>query len=174
MSWLWNDLHEMFDEDDGSLPEIRVQYSNTSAPVEGFQLIQHLSETNRRAHNAPSEPTFWSVPEQEERRVDSVPNAAALVVSGDAEPFHLVFSGIEIDGTSIPDLGVYVFPDELALNYRMGPEWGPEQVNALFSLLHELTQIDRGARLTLEDGVVPEWIHRFEGAWSQWVRERAV
>ena len=174
MSWLWNELQEMFDEDDGSLPEIRVQYSSTSAPVAGFQLIQRLSETTRRAQNAPSEPTFWSVPEQEERRVDSVPNAAALVVSGDAEPFHLVFGGIAIDGSTIPDLGVFVFPDQLALSYRMGPEWGPEQVKALFALLHELTKSDEGARLTLEDGVVPEWMDRFQGAWSQWVREHAV
>ena len=29
-SWLWDELHDLFDVDDGSLPEIRVDYTDSA------------------------------------------------------------------------------------------------------------------------------------------------
>ena len=80
--------------------------------VAGYALLR-----SRAAEMATANPSFWSITDDAERLVDSVPNAAALVVSGDAESFHVVLRGIRSGGVTIPDLGVFVFPDQLALDY---------------------------------------------------------
>jgi hypothetical protein len=161
---IWNELRDLFDTDDGSLPEIRIDYANPTAAVSGYALLR------KRAARVVSENAyFWSKTNNVECPLDSVPNAAALVVSGEAEPFHVVFGGIQSGGVTIPDLGVFVFQDQLALDYRMGPAWGPKQLGALFELLGELTAFDPHASLSLEEGVRPDVASRFQSAWQRWV-----
>src|SRR5262245_26156890 len=106
--WLWGELHDLFDTDDGSLPEIRVDYSAPNATVAGYALLRE-----RAAQIVTENPHFWSKTRDAECPLDSVSNAAALVVSGEAEAFHVVFGGIESRGMNIPDLGVFVFPGQL-------------------------------------------------------------
>jgi hypothetical protein len=103
-----------------------------------------------------------------------VSNAAALVASGEAEAFHVVFGGLHFRDTTIPDLGVFVFPDQLALDYRMGPAWGPKELEALFQLLDELTALDPRATLTLEEGVLPDVVARFQTARRRWAAGHAT
>jgi hypothetical protein len=100
-----------------------------------------------------------------------VPNAAALVMSREAEPFHVVFGGIATDGCEIPDLGVFVFHESLALDYRMGPEWGPPQLYSFFQLLMELTSLDPNCTLTLDKLVTAEIRERFQKAWIRFQAE---
>jgi hypothetical protein len=52
------------------------------------------------------------------------------------------------NGVVIPDLGVFVFPDEIALDYSMGEEWNPANVAAFFELLIQLQGIDPTAVIT--------------------------
>ena len=66
-------------------------------------------------------PKFWSVTHSKDCPLESVPNAAALVVLGEAEPIHFVLRDIDVGGVRLPDLGVFVFADQIALDYRMGP-----------------------------------------------------
>jgi hypothetical protein len=162
-SWLWNEIHDFFDTDDGSLPEIRVDYSDTQATASGFALLRKLAATI-----SPESPCFCSVPGDEERPLDSVPNAAALVVSGQAHPFHVVFDGIQLRGATIPTIGVFVFPDQLALDYRMGAAWRAAEAEALFALLLQLVALDPRATLSLEDGILPELAARFQSAWRRY------
>lgn len=158
----WAELHDLFETDDGSLPEIRVDFAAPDALVAGYAVLRA-----RAARIVSEAPTFWSI-EAEERALDSVPNAAELVVSGDAEPFHVVLGGLDVGGVELPDLGVFVTPDQIALDYRMGPAWGPAQLGALFELLRELVRADPAARLTLEEGVRSEVRARFDAAWRRW------
>ena len=96
-------------------------------------------------------------------------NAAALVVSGEAEAFHVVFGGIQAGGVTIPDLGVFVVRGLLELDFRMGrPAWGPSELQALFELLAELTALDPRVSLSLEGGVRAEAAARFQHAWHRW------
>ena len=162
-SWLWNELRDLFETDDGSLPEVWVAYVDPVATVAGYALLR------RRAARFVSENAwFWSKVHDAERPVDSVLNASALVVSGEAEAFHVVFGGIRSRNSIIPDLGVSVLPDQLALDYRMGPEWGPSELEALFGLLDDLLALDLGATLSLEDGVPADAAARFQNAWRRW------
>jgi len=167
-SWLWNQLHDLFDADDGSLPEVRVDYRDSAATVSGYALLR-----GRAARVVSDNAYFWSKT-HECRPLDSVSNAAALVVSGEAEAFHVVLGGILSRSVAIPDLGVFVFPDQLALDYRMGPAWGPKELEALFGLLGELASLDPDASLSLEEGVLPDVVVRFQNAWRRWSAEHAT
>lgn len=168
-SWIWKELHDLFDTDDGSLPEFRINYVDTSATVAAYALIR-----TRAAQVVSENPCFWSKTHDAEHALDSVPNAAALVMADEAEPFHVVFGGIRARGTSLPDIGVFVFSNQLALDYRMGPDWGSKELEALFELLVELVDLDPKASISLEAGVVPEVLDRFQKAWHRWTAERAA
>lgn len=111
-------------------------------------------------------PVFWHVTQQQEIPLDAVPNAAALVVERMAEPFHVVISGLRFQDTIVPDLGMFIFQDQIAFDYRMGQEWGEAQVMALFELLWQICNIDLQAKIGLEEGVNPEVKRRFQDAWS--------
>jgi hypothetical protein len=162
ISWLWTELHDLFDTDDGSLPEIRVNYVEREAMVAGYNLLRR-----RAARIVTEKPYFWSKVHNAERALDSVSNAATLVVSDEAEPFHVVLGGIQARNTTIPDLGVFVLPDQLALDYRMGPAWGASELEALFQVLLELRDLDPNATVSLEEDVVTEVSRRFESAWRR-------
>jgi hypothetical protein len=166
---LWAELHDLFDTDDGSLPEVRVAYSDPKATIAGYNLLR-----KRASRIVTDNPSFWSKTEKEERPVDSVSNAAVLVVSGEAEAFHLVLGGIQLGGGAIPDIGVFVFPDQLCLDYRMGTAWGPHELEAFFALLAELTALDPQASVSLEEGVLAEIADRFQQVWHRWVAAHAA
>lgn len=159
--WLWDELHDLFDTDDGSLPEIRVDFDDAGALLSACALLeQRARSVGPRSVLGPP---------------GTVRDVAALIVAGEpgVEVFHVMFEGLEVDGVTLPELGVFVFPDQLALDYRMGLEWGPRTVGALFELLVEMTQPDTSAALSLEDEEFPEVKARFERAWQRWLTERA-
>lgn len=167
-SWLWKELGDLFDTDDGSLPEVRVDYRESAATASGYALLR------QRAARVSDKAFFWSKIHDAERPLDSVTNAAALVVSGEAAPFHVVFSGIQSGGVSVPDVGVFVFQDQLALDFRMGPAWGPRELEAFFGVLGELASLDPNASLSLHEGVLPDEAARFQNAWRRWSAEHAT
>ncbi|RJS92033.1 hypothetical protein [Salinisphaera sp. Q1T1-3] len=167
--WLWNELRNLFDTDDGSLPEIRVDYRDSAATVAGYALLR-----GRAAGVVSDKAYFWSKTHDAEVSLDFVSNAAALVASGEAEAFHVVLGGIQSRGIAVPDLGVFVFPGQLALDYRIGPAWGSNELEAFFSLLGELVSLDPAATLSLEKGVLPDVVARFQNAWRRWSTEHAT
>lgn len=168
-SWLWQVLRDLFEVDDGSLPEIWLTFQDTRAVVAGYELVRSQS-----AGVVSKQSYLWSKVTNDEVELSAVPNPAALVVSGEAEPFHVVFGGVESNGVVIPDLGVFVFPSQLVLDYRMGPEWSGARVNALFELLAQMLVLDRQATLSLEEYVLPEVQSRFKSAWQRWSVEHAA
>ena len=160
--WLWKDLRSLFEVDDGSLPEVCVTYVDVEAPSRAFALLRDS------ASSVLGIPTFWSIADERDCPVASVPNAAVLVCRGAAESFHVVLEGVRSRDVTLPDLGVFVFPDQLALDYRMGSEWTPVRVEAFFALLADLAAFDPRARISLPEGCVPEDAARFQNAWPRW------
>lgn len=146
-SWLWDQLHEQFDTDDGSLPDIYIHNLKSDAIVSAYALLR-----DRATAVVTKCPDYWSTRLQQRLPLDAVPNASTLVLSGEAEPFHVVFGGITAKGVVIPDLGVFVFQECIALDYRMGREWGPPELEAFFELLVELSALDPACRVVLDDG----------------------
>lgn len=160
---LWKELHYLFDTDDGSLPEIRI----TRLSPDGVAAIFSYITRTGRCTEGTSE--FWSLEEQQTKPIDSVPNAAVLVTKNLATPFHFVCRGLNCNGVTVPDIGVFVFQEEIALDYRMGEEWDAAKLEAFFGILKELQTLDAGARVCLEDGTLPSAQQHFETAWFKYV-----
>ena len=167
--WLWAELHYLFDTDDGSLPRVNLNYRDPLAVVNGFAYLRRLGTdvTYRGA-------SYWSVTQSQERPLDSVPNAAELVLSGQAEPFHFVLRGIAVDGAVLPDLGIFVYDRGIDFDYRMGIEWRAHELEAFFGLLLKLTRLDSNSSVALEDHVLPEVAAQFQRCWKRFIDEKAA
>jgi hypothetical protein len=137
---LWNELHGLFDTDDGSLPEIEL--TNLNGQQIGSIFLYLLSSGINVTRDGG---TFWDNELNQTRSIRSVENAAILVTECRASPFNIVISGIKIGGIAIPDLGVFIFQKMISLDYRMGWEWGPTQ---LMGLLDTSSNQANGSRIT--------------------------
>jgi hypothetical protein len=142
-------LRFLFDTDDGSLPDIRSAGLSPDGVASVFDLIRSRAALNPDA-------AFWHRTLDREEPLDARRNPAGMVVSGEAEPFHVLASGITAGAAVLPDLGVFVFPDEVVLGYRMGPEWGEPELGVLCELLRGLTAVAPEARIKLDEHVLPE------------------
>jgi hypothetical protein len=155
----WKKLRFLFDTDDGSLPDIRITGLSPDGVTSVFDLIRSRATLN-------SDAAFWHRALDREELLGAHRDPAGMVVSGEAEPFHVLASGISAGETILPDLGVFVFSDEVVLDYRMGPEWGEAEFGALFALLRSLTAAAPEARVDLDEHVVPEVKRLFLDEWA--------
>jgi len=162
---LWKELHHQFDTDDGSLPEIWIMNLSRQGVAAIFSYLQHACQTI--ANSA----VFWSREDQQDKPVNSVANAAALVVEGRAEPFHCVCHGLSYEGVVLPDIGVFVCDDQIAIDYRMGQEWNALKLKALFGMLKKLKDIDIGAEVCLEYTALRQQRKHFEATWERFLQE---
>jgi hypothetical protein len=165
---VWDQLGFLFDTDDGSLPYIWVTGLSREGVAAAHRLIRSRSRTNRNS-------VFWHVGLDREERLDAWPDAALLVADSQAAPFYFLACGMAFGGVVLPDLGVIVFPGDIRLDYRMGPEWCERRVLALFELLRRLVALSPDARVTLEPDVLPSSVERmFQAAFSAYCRDRPV
>jgi len=107
---LWNQVRACFDTNDGSLPGIEI--GQLSAP--GVAAVYTMLRARSRIVGDP--PEFWSLSDDAARPIDSVPNAATLVATGQAEAFHHCVDGLVVGGVELPTLGVFVFCDLIELD----------------------------------------------------------
>jgi hypothetical protein len=161
---LWEELHYLFDTDDGSLPEISIMNLSKDGVVAIFSYLQC------NCHNIANNASFWSIEDQQDKPIDSVPNAAALVVQRRAEPFHFVCEGLAYMGQVIPDIGVFVFDDQINLDYQMGQEWNATKLKALFGILKDLKRIEAGAKVSIEHYALPKVRKHFETTWERFLQ----
>jgi hypothetical protein len=142
--WVWPELRDLFETDDGSLPEIRVDYSNSAATVDGYAELRAWA-----TRVGTDSPQFWPRTRDAACAVDSAPNAAALVVSGEVDAFHIVLGGLQVGGITILDLGVFVFPSRLALDARV---LAARRVTSRFSFTSSLVWLGLGERTACAGG----------------------
>jgi hypothetical protein len=123
---------EILSKNDGSLPDIEFYFGVEKCVATAYQLIQqHSTYIDSRS------PYYWSNSLEVEVPIIFGQNPAEILLSGDAQSFHLVFGGIRSpSGKSIPDLGVFVLGETLiSLDYRMGEYWNTEAVEGLFEIM---------------------------------------
>ena len=163
--WLWEQVRECFDTDDGSLPGIEIAGLSPEGVASVYAMLRG------RSRLASDSAEFEIRPQEACLPVDSLPHAAALVAAGEAEPFHLCIAGVVAAGVELPVLGVFVLPDAVELDYRMGPDWGPPQVAGFFELLRDCCALDPHARVrSASDG--PLEAVRLEAAWARYRGQR--
>ena len=158
---LYDAVGAFFSEPDGTLPEICV---SGIAPAELPRLAACLhSHATALVHAHTYDFTgddFGEVAMD----VTDLGTAAAEVLAGTRESFHVVLGGLVVDGVALPDLGLFVFHDELALDFDPGAAWTPEVVSALFALLRELRTIAPGIAIGADQHMTGEWRERFGDA----------
>ena len=88
MSWVWRELHSLFDTDDGSLPELIVTYKDVQAVAKGYEILWDASKSIY-----PEDIVLWSTAD-DDKSIDlfKISNPAKLVTSYQIHPFHLVIS----------------------------------------------------------------------------------
>ena len=161
---LWKELSYLFKTCDDSLSEIRLTNLSSDGVAAIFSYLQHSC---RRISN---ESTFWNIEAQKSETITSVPNAAALVVEGCAEAFHCLCQGPTHKQIVIPDLGVFVFDDQINLDYRMGEEWDATKLEALFGILREVKRIDPACKVTIGDYALRRVRLHFEATWERFLQ----
>ena len=161
--WLWESLHDLFDTDDGSSPEIHVGYPRRGGVPAGFGYLTSLADP------LSGDATYWSVVDQRDEPIENPGHVAELVVGGQSDPFHVSLRGVRFEhGPELPDLGCFVFPDQLALDYRPGPSWGACELSSLFSVLKALVELSEGASLSAGAMGVAD-ADRFTLAWNRFL-----
>ena len=161
LSDFWKRYHTSFDEEDGSLPEVRFE------DVADENLPRLFERLRSRAEHL-SDAGFWDLEHGRDERVAAVPNAAALVAEGKAEGFHFLAVGAAIDGARLPEIGAFVLRGEFALDYQPGPVWDERTFNAFLALICELRQLAPEARVTTEPGVTDDYRAAFEREVAQY------
>jgi hypothetical protein len=166
-SRLWKELHDLFDTDDGSLPEIELNC------LSGVQVQSiYLFLRSRGKDTTRDGAKFWDNDLKQKRPVDSIANAATLVTTNRADPFHVVISGLTFNGVTVPDIGVFVFQESISLDYRMGVEWEPAKLSAYFECLFEVKKFAPSAKISLQPGTSEEAQKRFQKMLAEFIREK--
>lgn len=135
----------MLQNDDGSLPDIDFDFQQKPVVGEAYALIQ-AKATRLVSKGA----YYWSKSRNKEIPISFGDNPALALQSGDAEPFHVVFGGLQsATGAPIPDLGVFVLGEDLiALDYRMGTDWNESAICGLFDVMLALKMLSASVKIS--------------------------
>ena len=159
-TWLWGELHAYFDTNDGSLPEL---WLTLRTPADLVTVVTHLHNYGRLS---PHTDWVWFDTDNHEQPLTDVGAVAALVSAGLVPPFHVLLTDLVVEMVRLPDLGMFVMSEWIVLDYRMGAEWQPETLAALFSLLAILAETVPSMTLTLENNVSSSWQDHFVTTWQ--------
>lgn len=145
MNDAWRIARRNFTEDDGSLPGIEFRNILPSS-VRG--IVSYFFYNGKlTAEDA----TLWHNQMQDHVLLSQLNDPGGLVVSGVAAPFHCCFQLKSPDEKTIPVLGLFVFQDFVEIDFRMGADWYPENVDAFFRLLAHLKSIAPEAKVESAD-----------------------
>jgi hypothetical protein len=141
MTTAWQIASVNFCDDDGSLPTVELDQLNPESVGKLYRFIRE------RGHCVSESPTVWDDKEQSDVPLMSLGDPCAWLHQGRIDSFHCCFGGISKGDTSIPDLGIFVFKDCVQIDFRMGREWNPTNVDAFFRLLADLKALAPEARI---------------------------
>lgn len=137
----WEKIRHLFERDDGSLPDIFLQGLSGEEVVVVYEWLTARSRPQEGA-------TVWSITENRDIHIREVLRPANELCIGNIESFRHQLKGLSALGLELPLLTVFVMPNEISLDYRMGPDWNERRVEALFEILRNLRMIAPRAKIT--------------------------
>lgn len=135
---LWDRAHDLFDTDDGSLPEVMLVGLSHEEVAAVYGKIRSFAGAARQ-RDQPA--VFWNERLEREFEVDACPDVVGAVVRGDSLPVHFVLLDVSVAGVPLPELGIRVEPDGIGIDWRMGSEWERRQLVAFFEFIYELASL---------------------------------
>jgi hypothetical protein len=145
MPFEYEAIKVLFEPEDGTCPEVCLVGIGGPQVIRGFALIL---ESARFLVGAPY---FFSTLEKTDKLVKSVPNAAELVVKGEAEPFHFLCRFVATSHAPLPEIGVFVFENGFAIDFEKGLGWGAGAAEGLLELLANMAEGAETPHLVLEE-----------------------
>jgi len=161
MREFWSQLHDLFDTDDGSLPDIFVANLSNDQVRTIYQWVRSQCDI----YCDSGDPTLWDRVQECDVSIKTLDDPAQLVISGRAEPFRHGLAQLSISGIDLPPLTVAVYPNQVEFDYRMGSEWGPSQLAALFDFLWAIQQMAPDATISHVDEGGSSPSPSFTNAW---------
>lgn len=125
---IWGAVKEYFEEDDGSLPDIFIVNLTHKEEEDIFNWILSITEPFDNSE-------IYSIREDKNFPLKYYKNPVSAVITGEVYPFRLGLNKFIIKNVTIPQLTILISINEIEFDYRMGKQWGPEQVEALFEFL---------------------------------------
>lgn len=129
MTIAWDIAKRNFTDYDGSLPGIEF----TCLTPDGVRCL--VDYFLRHGTIVTENATLYDKYRQADVPLNQLDDLAGLVLAGTTDSFHCCFGGISYDDVKLPVLGVFVFRDCVEIDYRMGPEWNPDNVDTFSRLL---------------------------------------
>ena len=146
--WLAEAL-PIFSRDDGSLPEVEFDVSNAQDIRAAYLFLQSCAcriESRKKAA------CYWSKSKGVLVPIGLGDDPVPALMSGDTDPLHIVFGGIRSpSGQAVPALGIFVFCDALAIDYRMGSDWDSSAILGLFEILDRIAEITGASKFAHRD-----------------------
>jgi len=137
------DLSRYFEKDDGSLPEVEIEFERGELVEQAFNYLFELGAVNVTVNGG----YLWLRKEMREFPFNG-PQDAALVTHDLADSFHVVLGSIRCNDRIVPPLGVLVEPHSLVIDYRMGSDWDRATTGGFINLLKSLINV--GGRVSVE------------------------
>ncbi len=150
MGWLWNQVHHIFDTDDGSFPEICICGLSAHNICDAYLFIRSI------ASFVVGSPRILNRDTGCETGLDEVENAAKLVCEQKAPPFHFMLRSLRHEPGTLQELGVFVLDNAIALDYEKGPIWGEREIETLLQIILRIKSGCPGSFVKLEESVSTE------------------
>jgi hypothetical protein len=131
---IWHKIGHLFENDDGSLPDIFVENLTNEQIVIVYNWV--VSEAGIYG-----EPTLWSIKEERDILVREIGNPAQKFIDKEVEIFRHGLKDLIINGIKIPQLTISVEVGGVSFNYRKGKDWSPKEVRALLDFLLHIVRI---------------------------------
>ncbi len=147
MNKYWPKLIELFDSEDGSLPDVFID------ELSGDQVCSIYSWIMSQA-TIYDEPTLWHNAEGKSLPIKSIEQPARAVVSGDVVQFRHGLTNLQIAGVELLGLTICISSDQISFDYQTGDDWDAPQVAAFLELLAGVIRLAPEATIT----------HQFEGS----------
>ena len=166
---LWRDLRDLFEDDDGSLPEIQLLDVASAADADGaYRAFLRVAAPLRPTQTA------WDPNREREVSLGNFPDAGLLAAFGIIEGLHVVLFDVFYRGIALPDLGVRVDRGgTISVDYRPGPHWNADMLAGFIELLGNIRALTPGTRLVAADPsgapYSDEIQHRFSSAVEAYV-----
>jgi len=143
-SFTWNRIWPLFENDDGSLPDIFIEGLTDEQTVQIYNWVLDRSSIY-------GEPTLWSIVEEKDIPVREIENPAQMFIDRKVEPFRHGLDNLVIEKVELPGLSICVEAGGVSFDYRMGADWTKSCVEALFKFLSMLKSIGPNARVFQAD-----------------------
>jgi hypothetical protein len=137
----WNAVKDLFEENDGSLPDIFIENLTHGEMEDIYSWLLSFAEVCDNT-------VIYSIKEDKNVPIEYYNNPVRAFNVGEVEAFRHGLKEFIINNTVIPQLTLFIGQNEIEFDYRMGKEWGAEQVEALFEFLALIKDRAPSAQIT--------------------------